>query len=427
MSTLMYEHTNTIQTGTFTPIAGRVLQRQCACGKHTIAGGECEVCRQKREGMMQRAAVNSAPVSAVPPIVHDGFNSPGQPRFGHDFSSVKISAQPQAGVLQPQVDAGTPARVFDASTVSGGVPAEASPPPVPAQEAEDPRVISREGGPEEHIDPGRVPKGIWWFNGATPTLSDLYPNEADIALGLPNGGRFHFSITKGSDKLRLLDGHRQVVSLAVKDTPKLRVKGIGPSKTTEDIQLKIIHTPPGGKSSDTITGNLEVRAPNHLDLLGCASVAKGTHGYETSFRLKVWDNFGAPMPYMDVNEDFTAGKLASGTSTEWAEPIHTRSKGSSITLGDAIFEDQYRVVPGSDNLPASMTPKPGNPQSPLGHVLVASFTHDWYVGSRNTGQGVHVSRHIGKFYADHGQYSGFTSPVSSHGKASSCPEEAARK
>lgn len=77
------------------------LQRKCACGQHMVAGGECEECRQKREGMLQRAAVNTAAVSSVPPIVHDVLSSPGQlfdagtrafiePRFGYDFSSVRV-------------------------------------------------------------------------------------------------------------------------------------------------------------------------------------------------------------------------------------------------------------------------------------------------------------------------------------------------
>src|SRR5512143_4218383 len=87
-----------------TPIKGRVLQRTCACGQHTSAGGECEECKQKREGTLQRAAINPSPVHAVPPIVHEVLRSPGQPldaatrafmepRFGHDFSGVPVKDQ----------------------------------------------------------------------------------------------------------------------------------------------------------------------------------------------------------------------------------------------------------------------------------------------------------------------------------------------
>src|SRR5712691_8618541 len=56
-----------------------LLQRKCTCGQHTIASGECAECRQKRDGLMQRAAVSSAPVNTVPPVVHDVLSSSGQP------------------------------------------------------------------------------------------------------------------------------------------------------------------------------------------------------------------------------------------------------------------------------------------------------------------------------------------------------------
>ena len=85
----------------FAPIATGVLQRTCACGQHTSAGGECEECKKKREGTLARAAISSSPVHDVPPIVHEVLRSPGQPldvatrafmepRFGHDFSHVVV-------------------------------------------------------------------------------------------------------------------------------------------------------------------------------------------------------------------------------------------------------------------------------------------------------------------------------------------------
>jgi hypothetical protein len=84
-----------------TPITGGLLQRQCACGQHTGNGGECEECKQKRGGTLQRAAINSSLTHEVPPIVHEVLRSPGQPldvearafmepHFGHDFSQVRI-------------------------------------------------------------------------------------------------------------------------------------------------------------------------------------------------------------------------------------------------------------------------------------------------------------------------------------------------
>jgi Domain of unknown function (DUF4157) len=99
-----------------TPVHSGILQR-CS------GGVECEGCRQKRlerEGMLQRAAVNAAPVnengSGVPPIVHEVLRSPGQaldagtrafmePRFGFDFSGVRVHTDGRAAVSARAVNA----------------------------------------------------------------------------------------------------------------------------------------------------------------------------------------------------------------------------------------------------------------------------------------------------------------------------------
>ena len=100
-----------------TPVAsGHGLQRQCACGHHTAAGGECESCRKKRTGELQRAAINSAPMPEAPTIVHEVLRSPGQPldaatrsymepRFGHDFSGVRIHTGARAAQSARAVNA----------------------------------------------------------------------------------------------------------------------------------------------------------------------------------------------------------------------------------------------------------------------------------------------------------------------------------
>ncbi len=58
------------------PLTIGVLQRKCACGQHTIAGGECETCNQKR---LQRHAIDSSEFTEAPPIVQEVLSSPGQP------------------------------------------------------------------------------------------------------------------------------------------------------------------------------------------------------------------------------------------------------------------------------------------------------------------------------------------------------------
>lgn len=93
-----------------------LLQRKCDCGHRTIARSECEECGQKRDGMLQRAAVSAAPVNGVPPIVHEVLGSSGQPldavtrafmepRFGHDFSQVRVHTDARAAESARAVNA----------------------------------------------------------------------------------------------------------------------------------------------------------------------------------------------------------------------------------------------------------------------------------------------------------------------------------
>jgi hypothetical protein len=108
-------------TPTIMPSQGGILQRACACGNHTDGGGECAECRKKRGvGMLQRAALQpsafSPHPSVVPPIVHEVLRSPGQPldaetrafmepRFGHDFSRVRVHTDTKAAESARAVNA----------------------------------------------------------------------------------------------------------------------------------------------------------------------------------------------------------------------------------------------------------------------------------------------------------------------------------
>src|SRR5690242_3226377 len=93
----------TFQRAAITPLTHSVLQR-CSNG---VECTECRAKREQQEGTLQRAAVNTAPAQSVPPIVSDVLNSPGQPldagtrafmepRFGHDFSGVRVHTDARA-------------------------------------------------------------------------------------------------------------------------------------------------------------------------------------------------------------------------------------------------------------------------------------------------------------------------------------------
>lgn len=80
-----------------------VLQRQCSCGRHSGAGGECDACRRKTAAALGESAASSS----IPATVHQVLQSPGQPldpaarsvmepRFGRDFSGVRVHADAAA-------------------------------------------------------------------------------------------------------------------------------------------------------------------------------------------------------------------------------------------------------------------------------------------------------------------------------------------
>jgi Domain of unknown function (DUF4157) len=84
-----------------------IQRRKCACGKYIVSGAECEECKKNRQATLRRAKTNSAWMGAVPPIVHEVLRSPGEsldvatrswmePRFGHDFGSVRVHADAKA-------------------------------------------------------------------------------------------------------------------------------------------------------------------------------------------------------------------------------------------------------------------------------------------------------------------------------------------
>ncbi len=93
-----------------------LLQRACACGRHTGAGGECEACRKQREQGLQRASITATTTSVVPPVVHDVLRAPGRSldaatrgalgaRLGADFSHVRVHTDAQAAASARAVNA----------------------------------------------------------------------------------------------------------------------------------------------------------------------------------------------------------------------------------------------------------------------------------------------------------------------------------
>src|SRR5215217_1559189 len=97
------------------PARTPLLQRKCACGGTPGPTGECTECRAKRLGLQRRSA-KQAESAAAPPIVNEVLRSPGQrldpntrafmePRFGHDFSQVRVHTDERAAASARAVDA----------------------------------------------------------------------------------------------------------------------------------------------------------------------------------------------------------------------------------------------------------------------------------------------------------------------------------
>ncbi|MBN2118650.1 MAG: DUF4157 domain-containing protein [Anaerolineales bacterium] len=98
------------------PRPAHLLQRKCVCGGTPGHSGECEECRKKRQGTVQRAAADLRPINMAPVIVHDVLRFPGQsldaqtrafmePRFGHDFSQVRVHTDARAAESARAVNA----------------------------------------------------------------------------------------------------------------------------------------------------------------------------------------------------------------------------------------------------------------------------------------------------------------------------------
>jgi hypothetical protein len=100
-----------------TPVPFGTLQRKCACGGSSGASGgpgECPECKKKKT--LQRRAIGTTQPDTAPPIVHDVLRSPGQPldaatrayfepRFGHNFGSVRIHTDAKAAESARAVNA----------------------------------------------------------------------------------------------------------------------------------------------------------------------------------------------------------------------------------------------------------------------------------------------------------------------------------
>jgi hypothetical protein len=101
---LTRQNRSTALAGSLTRIRAAKLQRKCACGGTPGPSGECAACREKRVALQSQSRSSEPGIrrdSSAPSIVHEILRSPGEPldsatrafmepRFGHDFSRVRV-------------------------------------------------------------------------------------------------------------------------------------------------------------------------------------------------------------------------------------------------------------------------------------------------------------------------------------------------
>ncbi len=105
---------------------GALLQRKCACGGSAATGGQCDDCQK---GKLQRKARDGYEGEA-PQIVHEVLGSPGkpldrqvrayfEPRFGHDFGSVRVHDDARAARSAAAINARAYAAGHDVAFAAG--------------------------------------------------------------------------------------------------------------------------------------------------------------------------------------------------------------------------------------------------------------------------------------------------------------------
>lgn len=136
------------KTGAAPHAAGGLLQRKCACGTHTVAGGECDSCSRGREGAAQRPTAAGGAGGAKPANTQNIHAGSG---FGRDFSRVPA---------QPRIASGAHGDAYEreAEKVADDLLREARR-PAPAHATHDapaPRNARQEGEPRPQLSPSPV-------------------------------------------------------------------------------------------------------------------------------------------------------------------------------------------------------------------------------------------------------------------------------
>lgn len=375
----------------FSPSAQGVLQRKCACGVHTAAGGECESCRKRRSDGKGGGAIDTPSALAS---VADGP--------GFDMSRVPVRSNgggaDDAGAETKQAapaDAGT----TDASAPDAGIrSADAA---VPAADKD-----TNAANPTNPSNPGpaqAAPAGLrwtqqmrhrsdalWYFGGEHPSGFSIDTHL--LASGFSDPTQLHWRIVNGADKVAFHGAATgQDVILDSKEG----------SVRANDVEVEV--TEGTGPTAATYSGRLTVRKPHHLVREGLVShaacppwggCAAGCSAWWTEITYRVKDNVGGTIVGATVNENFPGAKT-NDQANDWVNPAAFATVPFWANT-NGTFVDNWFVSCG--------TPAPVAPGTATAGQSVDRLPHEFYVGSQTPARGVRVQRHVAHRYlggADH--------------------------
>lgn len=112
----MAERSASMAAAQVAPATAFVLQRKCGCGRHVPGGGTCAECARKRHPLQRKAGPSLASGTQAPDAVLAVLRSPGtpldpaarqymEPRFGRDFSAIRVHADDSAAASARAVGA----------------------------------------------------------------------------------------------------------------------------------------------------------------------------------------------------------------------------------------------------------------------------------------------------------------------------------
>ena len=210
---------------------------------------------------------------------------------------------------------------------------------------------------------------LWWFDGADAAN---YAEEITLtAIGL-SSGTFNWQVTQGSDKVSLINPNSNPVT----------VRSIGASTTEGDIHIKLTH------NGNYVTAyNLTVYTPSSCSLESHYpdDLAWGLYGYKTVYEFTLKDQFGTPIPNLEVNE--VIGPFTNDYSPCWGWPDPwTRN---AWTANEGKFKDEYKVsVLEAIGHPSTTWPGESGWDTPVRHAT------QWYRGGS-------LRSGIGKLFKQH--------------------------